>query len=133
MDPLVYNLLWVFGWVLVFLAVWLVRSARRQRRIEIIHAERMAAIEKGIPLPELPDYEALSEAALRARQASVMNPRWSLGVGAVCLMLGIGFSLALWLSGDRYHNQIWSFGLIGVFLGAGLMLHYRLMRPENGR
>jgi hypothetical protein len=46
-------------------------------------------------------------------------------------MLGIGFSLALWLSGDHYHNQIWPFGLIGVFLGAGLMLHYLLMRPEK--
>ncbi len=46
MDPLLYNLLWIFGWVLVVMAVWLVRSGRRQRRIEIIHAERMAAIEK---------------------------------------------------------------------------------------
>ncbi len=129
MDPLVYNLLWVFGWVLVILAVWLVRSSRRQRRIEIIHAERMAAIEKGIPLPELPDYEALNDVALRARQASVAHPRWSLGAGAICFMLGVGFSLALWLSGDHYHNQIWPFGLIGVFLGVGLMLHYLLMRP----
>jgi hypothetical protein len=106
-----------------------VRSGRRQRRIEIIHAERMAAIEKGIPLPELPDYEALSDVALRARASSAVNPRWPLGVGAVCLMLGIGLSLALWLSGDDYHNQIWPFGLIGVFLGAGLMLHYVLLRP----
>jgi hypothetical protein len=131
MDPLVYNLLWIFGWVLVFLAVWLVRSGRRQRRIEIIHAERMAAIEKGLPLTELPDYEALSEGALRPRQAAAVNPRWPLGAGAICFMLGTGFSLALWLSGDHYHNQIWSFGLIGVFLGVGLMLHYLLMRPEK--
>jgi hypothetical protein len=129
MDPLLYNLLWIFGWVLVFMAIWLVRSGRRQRRIEILHAERMAAIEKGIPLPELPDYQALSDGALRARHAAVENPRWALGAGAICLMLGIGVSLALWLSGDRYHNEIWSFGLIGVFLGVGLMLHYLLMRP----
>jgi hypothetical protein len=26
----------------------------RQRRLEVVHRERMAAIEKGIPLPELP-------------------------------------------------------------------------------
>ena len=131
MDPLLYNLLWIFGWVLVFVAVWLVRSGRRQRRIEIIHAERMAAMEKGIPLPELPDYEALSDGALRARQASAVNPPWPLGVGAICFMLGIGITLAVWRSGGDYPNHIWPFGLIGVFLGAGLMLHYLLMRPEK--
>jgi hypothetical protein len=128
MDPLLYKLLWVFGWATVFLTVWLVRGARRQRRLELIHAERMAAIEKHVPLPELPDYEtSASPSVLRAAQSA--NPRWSLGVGAAVLMLGIGVCLALRLSGDEYHNQIWSFGLIGVFLGAGLILHYYLTRP----
>jgi hypothetical protein len=131
MDPLVYKLLWVFGWAVVFLTVWLVRSARRQRCIEIIHAERMAAIGKGLPLPELPDYDALSDRTLRGSQLQAGNPRWPLGIGAVCLMLGLGIALALRLSGDEYHNQIWPFGLIGVFLGVGLMLHYVLMRPRG--
>jgi len=48
-------------------------------------------------------------------------------------MEGIGTSLALWLSQEDYHNRVWSFGLIGVFLGLGLMLHYLLTRPTQDR
>ncbi len=126
MDPLLYKLLWVFGWLALLVIVWYVRGQRRQRRLELIHAERMAAIEKGIPLPEMPDYEGLAQRRL--------NPRWPLGVGAAIAMSGLGLCAALYLSGDEYHNQIWSFGLIGVFLGLGLMLHYFLTRyPGHGR
>lgn len=118
-------LLWIFGWGLLVLVVWLVRTWRKQRRLEMIHAERMAALERGVPLPELPDYGE----SPRPHSDGNVNPRWPLGVGAVFIMLGIGFCLALRLSGDHYHQQIWPIGLIGVFLGVGLMLHYFLMRP----
>ena len=129
MDPLLYKLLWVFGWAVVFLIVWYVRGARRHRRLELLHAERMAAMEKGIPMPELPD------ADYHRRRSSMhhvqANPRWPLGAGAVLAMLGVGICLALRLSGDGYHNQIWPFGLIGVFLGGGLILHYFLTRAAG--
>jgi len=37
------------------LVAWLYfRHMERRRRLEIIHQERMAAMDKGIPLPELP-------------------------------------------------------------------------------
>jgi hypothetical protein len=129
-DLLIYKLVWVFGWVAVFLIIWLVRGRHRQRRIELIHAERMNAIDKGVPLPELPDYGVAAHSP-PWRAPHPPNPRWSLGAGAVMLMLGLGVCLALRLSGDAYHQQIWSFGLIGVFLGAGLILHYYLTRPPE--
>ena len=124
MDPLVYKLIWVFGWVLVILAVWFVRGRRRERRLDMIHAERMAAMDKGVPLPELPDYED-------RRHAGPHSPRTVLGAGITIAMLGTGICLALFLSGDAYHNQIWPFGLIGVFLGVGLVLHYLLTRTPG--
>jgi hypothetical protein len=129
MDPLLYKLLWVFGWVVVFLIVWVIRGARRQRRLELLHSERMAAIEKGTPLPELPedDYHRRRSHVHYAQ----VNPRWPLGAGAVVAMLGMGICLALGLSGDPYHNQIWPFGLIGLFLGGGLILHYFLTRAPS--
>jgi hypothetical protein len=127
MDPLLYKLIWVFGWSAVLLVIWYVRGQRRQRRLELIHAERMAAIDKGIPLPEMPDYEGLAH---RSRSHE-LNPRWPLGVGTVIAMVGLGLCTALYFSGDEYHNQIWPFGLIGVFLGVGLMLHYLLMRVPS--
>ena len=133
MDPLMFSLFWVFGWVILLLCAWFVRSGRRQQRLELAHKERMMAMEKGIPLPELPDYEDPARRPLVAEAVGQirLNPRWPLGVGALSIMLGIGTSLALWLSQEDYHNRVWSFGLIGVFLGFGLMLHYWLTRPPG--
>ena len=37
-----------------FIAYLYFKHLDRQRRLEIIHAERLAAMDKGIPLPELP-------------------------------------------------------------------------------
>ena len=89
MDPLLFTLFWVFGWVILLLFAWFVRSGRQQRRLELAHKERMMAMEKGIPLPELPDYED----AKRPRNALAaelighirLNPRWPLGLGALSL------------------------------------------------
>src|SRR5688572_3408800 len=99
MDPQLLNLVKIFGWITVLVFIWYVRGARRQRRMELIHKERMAAMEKGIPLPELPDYSEpdgrwLLSAGPGARG---INPRWPLGAGAVSTLLGAGLCLALWL------------------------------------
>jgi len=129
MNPLLFSLFWVFGWAVLLVVIWHLRASRRERRMALIHKERMLAMEKGIPLPELPEYgdprSTLAEAVVAAR----VNPRWPLGVGAISILLGVGVSVALAFSGDSYHNQVSSFGLIGVFLGVGLILHYFVTRP----
>jgi drug/metabolite transporter (DMT)-like permease len=132
MDEAFFGLLWIFGWAALLVVVWHLRAVHRQRRFELIHRERMTAMEKGIPLPELPDYADPTGGSLVADALSSLrlNPRWPLGVGALCIMLGAGTCVALFLSGDEYHNEIWPFGLIGVFLGLGLLLHYFLTRPR---
>lgn len=133
MDPLLFSLFWVFGWAVLLVVVWHLRTSRRQKRLELIHKERIVAMEKGIPLPELPDYAESSKEPLLANAVASLrlNPRWPLGVGAICIMVGAGTAWALSLSGDEYHRQIWSFGLIGVFFGVGLFLHYFLTRPRG--
>jgi hypothetical protein len=89
----------------------------------------MAAMQKGIPLPELPDTDYhRRRASLHHPQA---NPRWPIGAGAILMMIGIGICLALSLSGDEYHNSIWSFGLIPMFFGGGLILHYFVTRASG--
>ncbi len=85
-------------------------------------------------MPELPDYERPAKSAAWMQSLFAfceVNPRWPLGFGAIAIMLGIGISVALRLSGEAYHQRIWSFGLIGVFLGLGLIFHFYLTR--NGR
>jgi len=133
MDPLLYAVVWVFGWVLLLILIWHLRGRRRERRLEMIHKERMMAMEKGIPLPEMPEF---TEASVRSTVADAVggiriNPRWPLGLGAVCAMLGAGVSLALWLSPERDPHNAWPVGLVAVFFGIGLFLHYFLTRPAT--
>ena len=132
MDILTFSLFWVFGWVTIILVAWHLRGLRRQRLVELAHKERMLALEKGVPLAELPDETGGQRPGPAEVVASMRwNPRWPLGMGALSIMLGIGVSLAMWLSQGDGHNRVWSFGLIFVFFGLGLMLHYALTRPES--
>ena len=113
-----------------FALLWRHQNLQRYRdRLEMIQKERVAAMEKGIPMPELPDYDERSRPSLDT-MASLMrvNPRWPLGVGSILIFGGIGTTLALYLSHEEYHNQVWSMGLIPIFVGFGLFLHYRLTR-----
>ena len=133
MDPLMFSLFWVFGWVILLLVAWHLRASRRERRHERLHKERMVAMEKGIPLPELPAEDEPSRRPLVTELVGSIriNPRWPLGIGALFVMLGIGISAALALSQEEVQYRVWSVGLIPVFFGLGLMLHYALTRPSE--
>jgi hypothetical protein len=133
MDGLVFTVIWVFGWVLLLILVWHLKGRRRERRMEMIHKERLMAMEKGIPLPEMPEFtEQPARSALAEAVAAIrINPRWPLGLGAVLVMLGAGVSLALWLTTERDPHAAWPVGLVAVFLGIGLFLHYFLTRPAS--
>ena len=122
------GLAWVFGAAFIFLFVKILNTRQYQIKLDFIHKERMAAMEKNIPLPELPEYDKPA-AAMTLLNFVRLNPRWPLGAGATLILGGIGLALALLLSGDGYHRQVWSFSFIPIFLGFGLFLHYRLTRP----
>ena len=112
-----------------FLAIRSQNIRRYRIRMEMIQKERLAALEKGIPMPEMPDYDDGSRPAFETMTAvSRLNPRWPLGLGAILVMGGIGTTIALYLSSEGYHNRVWSMGLIPIFVGFGLFLHYRLTR-----
>jgi hypothetical protein len=123
-DGSVFLIVWTFGWVILLIVIWQLRARRAERRLERIHKERMMAMEKGIPLPEIPDYEEKSGAWMGLR----VNPKWPLGVGAIFVMLGLGLTFALRVTQDADLRRVWAFGLLGVFFGVGLWLHYFLTR-----
>lgn len=130
---------WVFGFAAVVLAAWHMRNKRRLEKLQIIHEERMKAMEKGIPLPEFPELEetegktVIGKALASNIEAKPWNPRWPLGVGALLIMGGLGTSVAMRLSEEPgFSTELWPFGLIGVFLGVGMFLFYGLTRtPSN--
>jgi hypothetical protein len=101
----------------------------RRRRLEVVHQERLVAMEKGIPLPELPIDPPRVEKG--------PNPQATLVHGIVWTALGIGSMIALGFNGPPADlpassgsswafSSLWAFPLPFVFLGLGLVLYYFL-------
>jgi len=96
----------------------------RQKRIEIIHQERMAAMEKGIPLPEFP--------LEPAREHHRPDPDNVIPIlGTVLLTLSVGAMIALYLF-PTTSPGFWVSPLPFAFLGVGLIAFHFLKR-EPGR
>jgi hypothetical protein len=100
-----------------FVAYLYFKHVERQRRLEVIHQERLVAMEKGIPLPELPlDPPKVPKAP---------DPQATLIHGIVWTALGGGGMLALrWIGPNG--PVFWPLPLPLAFLGIGLMLYYAL-------
>jgi len=113
----------------------IIRHQNLQRyriRLEMIQKERLVAMEKGIPMPELPDYDDSKPSAITSLTAHLrVSPRWPLGLGAILIFGGAGTAIALRLSQESYHYRVWSMGLIPIAIGFGLFAHYALTRVHD--
>ncbi len=86
---------------------------RRRDIIEAHHKERLAAIERGMDLPPLP--ESFYQSMKPARRASYLLP------GLVWLFIGVGVYLAL----DAVAGgSVARFGLIPVGVGLALLIYH---------
>ena len=90
----------------------------RQQRLEIIHQERLVAMEKGIPLPELPLDPTLVP--------KPRDPKEPLLHGVAWTALSSGALLALQLIVPQDAMVLWPLALPLLFLGIGLILYYAL-------
>ena len=110
-----------------FVGYYYFRHQERQRRMEIVHKERLVAMEKGIPLPELPlDPPRVPKPA---------DPRAPLMHGLVWTSLGLGAMAALMVMGRFIPNApevvMWPLPLPLLFLGVGLILYYVLANKRS--
>jgi Domain of unknown function (DUF6249) len=103
--------------------VWMyLRHKERQRRMEIVHQERVIAMDKGIPLPELPG-EPIKPPA---------DPRDMLIHGIAWVAMGLGGILALRLTAMQINGMaLWPLPLPLLLLGVGLLLFYVLANPRS--
>jgi hypothetical protein len=109
----------------VFIAYWYFRHTEQKRRLEIVHEERLAAMEKGIPLPELP--------LDPPRVPKPPDPRAPLLHGIVWTALGGGAMLALrWIEPQLHGLVLWPLPLPLALLGIGLILYY-VLASERAR
>ena len=132
-------LVFIFGWAgIVVLAKYLKNKSRARVR-ELIHKERMVAIEKGVPLGELPDHFLQAENGESEGFLPNINGDWdrkiALGLGLVTLFGGIGLALGFYLIPETRDTEglqsLASVGLIPTLIGVGLLLYYRLSRPKD--
>jgi hypothetical protein len=97
----------------------------RQKRIEIIHQERMAAMEKGMPLPEFP-----LEPAQTRHQPDPANVLPILGT--VLSSLSLGTMIVLYLILPAESHSFWVSPLPFAFLGVGLIaFHFLKGEPRR--
>jgi len=95
----------------------------RQKRMEIIHQERMAAMEKGIPLPEFP-----FEPERERRQS---DPNVLPILGTVLLSLSLGTMIVLYRNLEAEEHAFWISPLPFAFLGVGLLVFHFLKRDAS--
>ena len=100
-----------------------IKHQSQQRRMEIVHQERMAAMDKGIPLPELP----LEPSQENRRPDPDVLPI----LGTVLLTLSLGTMVVLSKDAAAAHG-FWVAPLPFAFLGVGLIaLHF--LKGKAGR
>ena len=121
-----------FAAILAF--VWgmkYVHTRKRQEERQMIHRERILAMEKGIPLPEFPiqeDDSAKSTLLEISNASRSLLPKLTLGCGLIVLFLGTGVLVALKMSPDDQMRDMWTMGFIPVFVGVGLLIYHGLLR-----
>jgi len=98
-----------------------IKHQGRLKKLEIIHQERMAAMEKGIPLPEFP----LEPVPERRPDPPVLP---ILGIFLSTLSVGTMIVLYLTLAADSH--SFWIAPLPFTFLGVGLItFHFLKANP----
>jgi hypothetical protein len=99
-----------------------IKYRSRQKRMEIIHQERMAAMDKGIPLPEFPlDTEQRPDPGT----AAVLPI-----LGTILFTLSVGAMIVLYLNLPAPSHSFWISPLPFAFLGVGLIsFHFSKANP----
>ena len=127
----------VMGLGLGMLKIW--TDYRKKREIlQAHHAERMAAIEKGIELPPLPpqfygsDGAPANAAQMQREFKGAANGLHYLRSGLAWLLIGIAISIALYANHDNehVHTAAW-WGAVPAAFGLSRLLFYFIANHMN--
>jgi hypothetical protein len=119
----------------------IVRTMGNQRLMEMAQRERIVAIERGIDpskLPPLPvavtDRSGLGDMMFISPYEYAKRRYQGLMIGGlVCLFVGAGLSVFLWLVNGGEARGAWAVGLIPGGVGAALLLSAMIVKPhDNG-
>jgi hypothetical protein len=139
MDDVFFTIILVMVGILSFrLLQKHLHEAKLLKLREMVHTERMRALERDLPMPEDdsdaigqllsngPEYSALSVEARTARERLIRMA--ALCLGLTSLLGGIGLTFGLHFQSDSSVSGMWGIGLIPTLIGVGLILFVRLSR-----
>src|SRR5258706_6287424 len=86
---------------------------RRTEMFKLYHQERMAAIDKGVELPPIPDSFFAS--------TYTSSPRRDLLKGLIWLFLGVGITITLYAN---LHSKKALYGLLALGIGLAYLIYY---------
>ena len=115
------------------------REVKQLRLREIIHEERLKALEHDTPLPEVDDVrlvgqfqEATNAEAVASRRGMALAMLWvrliALCIGLASFFGGIGAAIGMFVIEDPEFSDYWAVGLIPAFIGLGLLIFYAMSR-----
>ena len=111
----VLGIVFPIGGTVAALLVWITLSYRKRRRLmELHHAERMAAIERGMDIPPLP-IELIDGRGSRRRRTSLLP-------GLVWLFIGLAIAGGMALGNDD--DMPWMIGFIPLGVGLAYLIYY---------
>ena len=109
--------------VAAYLGYQYLKSRTRQHRLDILHKERLAAMEKGIPLPELPLDPPPTPKGPDQDVLPIM--------GVVFSSLAAGGMIVLYRILSAEHHSLWVTPLPLLFIGIGLLLYHLFTRETE--
>lgn len=129
MEEAHYWALIVFGFATAMITIMKLsanaREARRLRAREMLHRERLAAIEKGLPLHELPA-ELMFEPRDEEFRTVSATRNAALAAGLIIAPAGVGMMVAFAKIPDM--RPLAPLGMIPILVGGGLLLYHSLSR-----
>jgi hypothetical protein len=119
------------------------REAKQVRLRQIIHEERLKAMEHNVPLPDVDDTglarqleETTNPAGGAGRGGLALAVAWirivALCIGLASFFGGIGTAIGMYVIKDPEISDYWAVGLIAVFIGLGLLIFYWMSRSLAG-
>lgn len=125
--PVLIGVVFIFGLIAFGLIKKMMADRERLQLREMIHRERMAAIEKNLPLEglELEDTAMPEITMTSSRNDSITWIRFTaLFLGLAFFFGGIGMIVAFLVAPDHDMRDIWSIGFIPTLTGLGLLIFY---------
>jgi len=120
------------------------REVKQLKLREIIHQERLKAMEHNAPLPEVDDstmvgqfFEDPNHAAGYEGRSLALAILWvriiSLCIGLASFFGGIATCAGFFLARDPEFSNYWAMGLIPTLIGLGLLIFYVMSRSLAGQ